>query len=123
MSIESIFSFLQRASAHGSRSTVLGPLNWLIGIIVAAILGCLRYNAPVALLLFFAVIIGFGVLLYLVAYAYCLKKDPELLRSEKYSIQKLAIQKAYVGDSSVGLIDENEIRPALVRAAREESQP
>ena len=42
-------------------------------------------------------------LLYMGAYIHCLHTDKDALRSESYSIQKLAIQKGFVGDSTAGI--------------------
>jgi len=49
------------------------------------------------------VFLGLSVCLYLGAYTYCLVKDREALRSEKYTIQKLAIEKGFIGDSITGV--------------------
>jgi hypothetical protein len=35
-------------------------------------------------------------------------KDPDLLRSEKYSLQKTAIEHGLIGDNHVGLFEEND---------------
>lgn len=43
-------------------------------------------------------------MLYLFAYTYCLFKDRDALRTERYSIQKLAIEKGFVGDSLTGTL-------------------
>ena len=81
-------ALFQKATAQGSRSTVLKPLGWLIALCVTAILGALKYAAPAWLLILFGVCSGASVALYFGAYIYCLKKDPELLRTENYLIQK-----------------------------------
>lgn len=96
-----------KAAAQGSRSTVLRPLGWLASICVAAILGGVGFGAPVWLIILLAILFGFSVAFYLAAYAYCLLTGKtELLRSETYSIQKLAIEKGFVGDSLTGVFQE-----------------
>jgi hypothetical protein len=62
-------------------------------------------RAPLWAGIFFAVCTALPVALYLGAYVYCLIKDREALRSETYSIQRLAIEKGYLGDSTAGLFD------------------
>lgn len=48
---------------------------------------------------------GLGILLYMVSFIYCLFGGKEdLLRTERYSIQKLAIEKGFIGDSISGVI-------------------
>lgn len=45
------------------------------------------------------------IIVYISAYTYLLFHDRDALRSEKYSIQKLAIERGLVGDSEFGIID------------------
>jgi hypothetical protein len=97
-------SFLQQATKTGSRSTVLRPLAWFIGICVTATIGAGEARASGWIIALFAIFAGLGMLLYLGAYVYCLLGNKEdLLRSEKYSIQKLAIEKGFFGDSTSGI--------------------
>ncbi len=51
-----------------------------------------------------ALLVGFMVL-YGVSYVAFGKKDPNLLRSEKFNIEKLAIERGVYGDSAKGIID------------------
>jgi hypothetical protein len=96
-------AFFQKATAHGSRSTVLKPLAWLIGLCVTATLGALKWSAPVWLLVTLSVCLTMSITLYLGAYIYCLYRNADLLRTETYLIQQLAIQKGLLGDSVVGV--------------------
>jgi membrane protein implicated in regulation of membrane protease activity len=97
-----IKAFLEHASAQGSRSTVLKPIGWMMPICVAGVLTSLYLGAPNWLIVMFAIFSGLTMVLYLGSYTYCLLTDKEALRSETYSIQKLAIEKGFVGDSIVG---------------------
>jgi len=119
----SFASLLQHAAAQGSRSTVLRPLAWLLGISVTAVVACVEAKAPDWLIIVFAVASGLTVLLYLGAYVYCLIYDRDALRTEKYSIQKLGIEKGYVGDSFTGMIEGSRAGRALEEATgREETK-
>lgn len=106
-------SFLQQATAQGTRSTILTPLAWFFATCVAGLLGSsVRFNSPFwiqVLLGCFASLSGF---LYLGAYAFCILTRREgLLRTEKFSLQQLAIEK-YRGDSSTGvLVDQSQHLP------------
>lgn len=95
---------LQKATtAQGYRSTVLRPLGWLTGLCISAVLVAVELKAPGWILVLFAVFAILSVILYLFSYVYCLFTDREALRSEKYSIQKMAIQKGFIGDSLAGV--------------------
>jgi hypothetical protein len=110
-----IQAFLNQATTQGSRSTVLRPLGWLIGICIAGVLGAVRFQAPSWIVWLLGVSIGLGVLLYIATFVFCLlTKKEDLLRSETYSIQKLAIEKGFVGDSMSGLFQEERIGQDLV---------
>ena len=45
------------------------------------------------------------IIVYVFAYIYLLLHDRDALRSEKYSIQKLAIEHGLVGDSETGIFN------------------
>ena len=97
-------AFWERAQEQGSRSTVLRPLGWLIALCGSGLLGAaaLAGYHPV-LTSMFGIAFGLSVSMYLFAYAYCLFKSPENLRTERYSIQKLAIERGFVGDAMAGI--------------------
>jgi hypothetical protein len=78
-------------------------------ICVSGLFGCLEFKAPSWITTLFAGMTALVVLLYLGSYLYCLVHDREALRSETYSIQKLAIEKGFVGDSVTGIFREEEV--------------
>ena len=107
--LQLIKGFLAQATAQGSRSTVLRPLGWFITICSCTLLAAVEFKAPDWVVLLFSVLAAVGAVLYLCAYIFCLLTGKEdLLRSETYSIQKLAIEKGYVGDSLLGVFKEEE---------------
>jgi len=85
-------------------------------ILVSATLGAFQFNTPSWLGLMFAVFACLTMLLYLVAYTYCLFTDKDALRSETYSIQKLAIEKGFVGDDLTGVFMPPKISSSLTAA-------
>jgi len=103
-----IKAFLEHASADGSRSTVLKPLGWLLLICVGAILSVLYMKGPTWIVILFFLAIGIIIILYLFTFIYCLFTDKDALRTEKYSIQKLAIEKGFVGDDIFGQLDPDQ---------------
>lgn len=67
-----------------------------MAICVAGAVGSAFAKDPPWLVVLFAVLTAMTALSYLFAYIYCLFTDKEALRSETYSIQKLAIEKGFV---------------------------
>lgn len=99
-----IFELFQQAMTNGSRSTALKPLGWALGILIFGLISASRTGVSAAIITALAVLTTLTVLLYLAAYIYFMFKNPDALRSEKYAIQKLAIEKRLVGDSAIGII-------------------
>jgi len=93
---------LQQAFRQDSKSTVLKSLGWLISILSTATIFASRYGLDKWLVVMFAILDCIVILIYIAAYIYFAIKDPEQLRSEKFSIQKMAIQHGYVGDDLAG---------------------
>ena len=110
--IEMIKAFLQQASAKETKATVLKPLGWMIGILIAAIIGSASFMGPKWVVIMFSIFAGVTMALYLFAYLFCLFTDKDALRSETYSIQKLAIEKGFIGDNATGLLSKDMPRPS-----------
>ena len=97
-----IKEFLQKAIVNGNKSTILLPLRWLIGLSFSATLISEFIDAPKWMIIMFAIVSGLGIILFLFTYIYSLINYPENLRSEKYTIQRMAIERGIFGDDIVG---------------------
>lgn len=53
----------------------------------------------------FAVLVCVVFVVYVVAYSYFAVKAPDYLRTEKYSLSKLAIERSVTGDNLSGFVD------------------
>jgi hypothetical protein len=62
-------------------------------------------KSPSFVTVFLAVVTGVILLVFLFAYIYLLVNDRDALRSEKFTLSKLAIERSVVGDSAVGFLD------------------
>lgn len=103
MTVNIIKELLEKSDASGSKSTILKPLTWLLSVLIAGLFVLFKADAPSWMIVFFVVLISIIVLLFLFAYIYCLFRDRDALRSEKFSIQKMAIEKGIYGDNITGL--------------------
>jgi hypothetical protein len=77
----------------------------LIALLLSSTLLCFYLNSPSWVGITLVVLSVLSALLYLMAYVYFMFKDRDALRSERYSIQRLAIEKGLIGDSLYGLFD------------------
>jgi hypothetical protein len=103
--LEIFNGLFQQANAEASRSTALKPLGWLIAMLLPSTLAAFYYLLPAAITGTLMLLTVISVLAYLGAYVYFLKVDPDALRSETYSLKKLAIQRGIFGDSTHGTVD------------------
>ncbi len=105
----SFSSFMSHATAQGARSTALHALQWVIGLLLAGIPGALWASAPGWMVIFLAIGLGLVLLVFLGAYIFLLVRNPDALRSEEFSLNKMAIEKGLIGDSTHGFVAANEV--------------
>jgi hypothetical protein len=101
---EQFTQLLQQALQRNTKSTVLKPLGWLVGLLLVATVSASRFGMDEWLVVMLAVLDCLAVILYFIAYIFFGWKDPDLLRSEKFTIQKMAIQHGYIGDDISGFM-------------------
>lgn len=65
----------------------------------------LKVDPPNWIIVFIAVILALACLLYLAGYVFFGIKSPDALRSEKFTLSKLAIERSVTGDNLAGFID------------------
>lgn len=110
-------SLINQASIGQSRSSVLNPIQWVLVILLAGTCLCLLSHGPLWLLVLLGIGIALALLLFFAAYVYFAKTDSDALRSESYSLTKLAIQHKLMGDSLTG------VREVLVPTSAAGDQP
>ena len=103
-------ALFHQATAYGTRSTVLNPLGWLIALLLPATIGSFYFKTPTWLGVTLAILSFLSVILYFFSYIYFMFKDRDALRSEKFSLQKLLIEKGFFGDDIQGFIRQEDIQ-------------
>jgi hypothetical protein len=93
-----------RVFAENAKSTALKPLGWLVTILSASSISAFYFKSPSWLGATFGALTAVSIVGYLVAYAYFAYTDKDALRSEKFYLQKLAIQRGFIGDDMTGYI-------------------
>ena len=101
--VSALLERLVKSAAAVSRSSVLGPLNWLLGICVAGLVGLVWKKAPPLMLAIAGALVGAIILVYLTLYVIAFWKYPDRLRSEMFHISKLITEKISLGDDSAGV--------------------
>lgn len=98
-------SFLSRSDAKGTRSTALHSLQWALGLLLASLPPSLLANAPDWLLVTLLCSIAIVLLVYIGAFVFLLIRNPDALRSEQFTLSKMALEKGLVGDNVTGVIE------------------
>ena len=95
-----IKDLLEHATSQGYKSNVMKPLMGLVIIFILGGIACHYFNVPYFSIGLFVLATLAGVCSF-IAYFFCLFKNPDLLRSEKYNLEKTAIEKVCItGDST-----------------------
>jgi hypothetical protein len=114
------WSLLQQASSQGSRSTALNPLIWIFAVIVAGLVAVSRMpTVPGYVLVSLTIFAGAVLVASVVAYFILLFRNPDALRSEKFVLSKMAIEKSSMGDSLRGFVDTD---PRQIQLGSADSQ-
>lgn len=93
----------EQMSAELTRSDVLRALIWPNAGLLMAFTAAISAHSPNWCLVALAGMLGVFMFLYAAAYVFFAITDPDALRSEKYKLQKIAIEKGLFGDSLTGL--------------------
>ena len=106
----SMFQLLfKQATALASKSTALNPLIVIIFILIAATFVSFSMECPIGVSIFLIVALGLSLALYLIAYTFFMFKNPDALRSEKFTLKKEILQRAVFGDDLRGILDDDEM--------------
>ena len=92
-----IKSLFRRADIGQSRSAITNPLQWAIVILLSGMAMLWGVHAPEWLLVMLAVFLALFMVLFIGAYIYFGIKNPDFLRSEQYSLSKMAIERGMLG--------------------------
>lgn len=99
-----LHSFMEHAQAQGARKNALASLGWLIALLLPAMMVSLYLDLATAFIVILVGAFCVAFVLFVAAYIYFMLKNPDALRSEKYVISKMVIDKGLVGDDLKGLI-------------------
>ncbi|KRC79956.1 hypothetical protein ASE13_12975 [Sphingomonas sp. Root241] len=104
-----------------TRSDVLRSLMWPISALLLVLVTAITAKADNWIIVLISAPLAVFFTIYAASYVFCLFYDRDALRSEKYTLHKMAIEHGIYGDSAVGVIEP----PKLAGPARqsETSEP
>ena len=100
---EILTTLIQHGDQRGSRSTVLTSQGWMATLLVAGLVGSVSAHSAEWVQVFFAAILALDFIAFIMAYAYFALTNSDSLRTERFTLQKIAIEHGLVGDSTSGL--------------------
>jgi len=108
-----VSTFQEQLHASQSRSDILRALAWIMAILLAATLLSFSISTPTWFSVLLATFLAVTMAVYLFAYVYCLFRDRDALRSETYTLHKMAIERGFLGDDVSGLVDPKNLTTTL----------
>lgn len=111
---------LEDYSAKGVRSSALQPIFWMLGLLLGGIVATVKFGGPHWLLVTLTILLIILLGISLFAFLYLLFKDRDALRSERFALQKLAIEKMSFGDSKQGVFDPTDLRNIKRRSVEQD---
>ena len=113
--IERVFAALSHSAASGSKTTALSPLHMMLALVLSGFLVSALSNLPTWVISFFGYASAGVLMLEAGAYVYLLVNDRDALRSERFTIAKMRIERGVMGDTSSGFheVPEGESHRAL----------
>lgn len=117
-------NLFQHASSYGSRSSILSIWIWVLGMLGMMLLylsGAIGINNWIIISLFILLVIVILVLIGI--YSYCLYTGKtDFLRSEKFVIEKMVIEKQISGDSLTGIHEDSPITQIRAITVQEDEE-
>lgn len=105
--VNRLFARFSNVEGMNARSNVIVSLLWLFFLTLGSTVTYAIWGDKEILLYFFIGALSVELLSIIVAYFIFAFKDPDCLRSETYTLSKLAIEKGQVGDNQTGLLEPN----------------
>lgn len=119
LAIVALRELLSSAQASISRPSALAPIQWVIAILIGGLVLAIHYSAAPWVLVLLAASVGVCLLAFLVAYFWFMAKSPDALRSERFNISKMAIERGLMGDNLAGLLSEQPTGKNLLASSTE----
>ena len=100
--IERLMGAVTNSAATGSKTTALAPLNIMLALCLGGMLMAVGTRAPEPVLWIFGMFCVSAMTLECGAYLFLLVRDRDALRSKRFMLERMHIEKGLIGDSLSG---------------------
>lgn len=98
-----IKEIIENSAARGSRSSALQPLLIVLGILAGLVPSASWAGVSEKVLYMLIGLVVFVLCIIVICYVVFMVKSPDALRSERFQITKMAIDRGLIGDDLVGM--------------------
>ncbi|TNG94026.1 hypothetical protein FHQ28_05450 [Pasteurellaceae bacterium USgator11] len=95
-----LFSKLSNVEGMNAKSNVITSLLWLFFLTLLATIACGIWVEKDFILYFLLSFLGLEIIAIVIAYGYFAHINPDYLRSETFTLNKIAIERGHIGDSN-----------------------
>lgn len=103
-----LFAKFGKVEGMNAKSNVIVSLLWLFSLTLIATITSAIWIEKEFILYALICFLGIEILAIIIAYAFFAFKDPDCLRSETFTLNKIAMEKGHLGDNAQGLIENRE---------------
>ena len=104
-----LLGLYQHFKHAGKKSHALIPLFWVLALIgiCLAIFASLDFKQKTFVIITFIVLFVIVLIIIIIAYVFFMLKNPDYLRSESFTLSKIALEKGILGDNE-NVVEYNE---------------
>ncbi|WP_439242387.1 hypothetical protein [Lonepinella sp. BR2474] len=100
-----IFARFQNVEGMNAKSNVIVSLLWLFFLTLTATITTAIWIENPLLLYSLIAFLTVEIVTIISVYIYFALKNPDCLRSETFTLNKMAIEKGHIGDNGVGMVE------------------
>lgn len=108
--VNQLFARFSNVEGMNARSNAIVSLLWLCFLTFCSTITYGIWGEKEFVLYFLLSFLSIEILAIIGAFWYFAVKNPDCLRSETFTLSKLAIEKGQIGDTTRGLIDQSQAR-------------
>lgn len=108
-----LFAKFGKVEGMTARSNVITSLLWLFSLTLLSTIICGILVEKEFILYVLLSFLGLEILSIILAYAFFAVKNPDCLRSETFTLNKIAMEKGQIGDITTGLNDHQSNSPII----------
>lgn len=101
--MEQLFARFGKVEGMNAKSNVITSLLWLFSLTLIATTACGIWVDKEFILYFLLSFLGVEIVAIILAYAFFAFRDPDCLRSETFTLNKIAMEKGQIGDGQNGI--------------------